>query len=161
VLLRRAGCSEHLETARLDVYINRCISPDQTLSFHHQTHICNFNTNPINLSLKPLQVNELSNHKSKCLPTSQLVSRPSIAHCTLSTDIQLTFHSEHDGLTKEGKPDGRVGTGEFAHGQVDPHEAGAIGGSTTGGSSGESTGNSGGSAKGGQYYRLLGSLHQY
>ncbi|PQE23175.1 hypothetical protein CJF31_00006888 [Rutstroemia sp. NJR-2017a BVV2] len=64
--------------------------------------------------------------------------------------------TEHDGLTKEGKPDGRVGTGEFAHGQVDPHEAGALGGSTTGGateestggSTGTSSGNSGGSAKG-------------
>ncbi|KAM3066115.1 hypothetical protein ACMFMG_010544 [Clarireedia jacksonii] len=61
--------------------------------------------------------------------------------------------TEHDGLTKDGKPDGRVGTGEFAHGQVDPHEAGAAGGSatggSTGGSSGESTGNSGGSGTGG------------
>lgn len=39
--------------------------------------------------------------------------------------------SEHDGLKKDGTPDKRVGTGEFAQGQVDPHEAGAKGGKTS------------------------------
>lgn len=43
-------------------------------------------------------------------------------------------HTENDGLRKDGQPDGRVGTGEFAHGKVDPHEAGKQGGSTSGGS---------------------------
>ncbi|KAH8593014.1 hypothetical protein B0O99DRAFT_628651 [Bisporella sp. PMI_857] len=55
--------------------------------------------------------------------------------------------TEHDGLTKDGEPDGRVGTGKFAQGQVDPHDAGQKGGQATGTGSGES-GNSGGSAKG-------------
>ncbi|RFN46087.1 hypothetical protein FIE12Z_9688 [Fusarium flagelliforme] len=31
--------------------------------------------------------------------------------------------TEHDGLRKDGQPDQRVGTGEFAHGKVDPHQA--------------------------------------
>ncbi|MCJ1287046.1 hypothetical protein MMC26_006393 [Xylographa opegraphella] len=44
--------------------------------------------------------------------------------------------TEHDGLKQDGTPDKRVGTGEFAHGQVDPHEAGKAGGQTSG-SSGE------------------------
>ncbi|KAL3422051.1 hypothetical protein PVAG01_06207 [Phlyctema vagabunda] len=59
--------------------------------------------------------------------------------------------TEHDGLKKDGTPDQRVGTGEFAQGKVDPQEAGAKGGATSG-ESGESntssSGNSGGSAKG-------------
>ncbi|KAM0355035.1 hypothetical protein ACHAPU_000885 [Fusarium lateritium] len=40
--------------------------------------------------------------------------------------------TDHDGLRKDGKPDGRVGTGEFAHGKVDPHKAGEQGGKTSG-----------------------------
>ncbi|MCJ1405683.1 hypothetical protein MMC11_008912 [Xylographa trunciseda] len=40
--------------------------------------------------------------------------------------------TEHDGLKQDGTPDKRVGTGEFAHGQVDPHEAGKAGGQTSG-----------------------------
>ncbi|KAH9843274.1 hypothetical protein Tdes44962_MAKER07530 [Teratosphaeria destructans] len=32
--------------------------------------------------------------------------------------------TEHDGLRKDGQPDGRVGTGQFAGGKVDPVEAG-------------------------------------
>ncbi|KAI9170840.1 hypothetical protein HJFPF1_00314 [Paramyrothecium foliicola] len=47
--------------------------------------------------------------------------------------------SEHDGLREDGKPDGRVGTGEFAHGKVDPHEAGRQGGQTSDSSTGGST----------------------
>ncbi|KAG5970013.1 hypothetical protein E4U55_001877 [Claviceps digitariae] len=48
--------------------------------------------------------------------------------------------SEHDGLKQDGTPDKRVGTGEFAYGKVDPHEAGAEGGKTSGtGSGGSST----------------------
>ncbi|KAJ4366805.1 hypothetical protein N0V83_007330 [Neocucurbitaria cava] len=59
--------------------------------------------------------------------------------------------TEHDGLKQDGTPDKRVGTGEFAQGKVDPHEAGQQGGATTGTGSDDSssTGNSsGGSAKG-------------
>ncbi|TGO76117.1 hypothetical protein BELL_0173g00040 [Botrytis elliptica] len=39
--------------------------------------------------------------------------------------------TEHGGLKEDGTPDKRVGTGEFAHGQVDPVEARAKGGSTS------------------------------
>ncbi|TGO17048.1 hypothetical protein BTUL_0021g00450 [Botrytis tulipae] len=39
--------------------------------------------------------------------------------------------TEHGGLKEDGTPDKRVGTGEFAHGQVDPVEAGTKGGSTS------------------------------
>jgi len=61
--------------------------------------------------------------------------------------------TEHGGLKQDGTPDKRVGTGEFAQGKVDPHEAGKQGGHTSGsGSTGDSegtgSGNSGGSAKG-------------
>ncbi|MCJ1483905.1 hypothetical protein MMC06_004073 [Schaereria dolodes] len=48
--------------------------------------------------------------------------------------------TEHGGLKEDGTPDKRVGTGEFAQGKVDPHEAGKAGGQT----SGTGTGNSGG-----------------
>ncbi|KAK0930163.1 hypothetical protein LTR57_001331 [Friedmanniomyces endolithicus] len=41
--------------------------------------------------------------------------------------------TEHDGLRKDGQPDQRVNTGEFAGGKVDPHEAGAKGGQSSGG----------------------------
>ncbi|KAH6654690.1 hypothetical protein BKA67DRAFT_658974 [Truncatella angustata] len=51
--------------------------------------------------------------------------------------------SEHDGLRKDGKPDGRVGTGEFAHGKVDPHQAGKEGGHTSGTGSADNSGSSG------------------
>ncbi|KAJ1323151.1 hypothetical protein MN608_11297 [Microdochium nivale] len=40
--------------------------------------------------------------------------------------------TEHDGLREDGQPDKRVGTGEFAHGKVDPHEAGKEGGHKSG-----------------------------
>ncbi|KAL1791756.1 hypothetical protein ACET3X_009507 [Alternaria dauci] len=59
--------------------------------------------------------------------------------------------TEHGGLKQDGTPDKRVGTGEFAQGKVDPHEAGKQGGATSGsGSTDSSTGSSGsgGSAKG-------------
>jgi len=60
--------------------------------------------------------------------------------------------TEHDGLRQDGQPDKRVGTGEFAHGKVDPVEAGKQGGQTGGSAAddttdGGSTGNSGGSGK--------------
>ncbi|KAF2621132.1 hypothetical protein BU25DRAFT_416343 [Macroventuria anomochaeta] len=59
--------------------------------------------------------------------------------------------TEHGGLRQDGQPDKRVGTGEFAQGKVDPHEAGKQGGHASGGS-GDSdftgSSNSGGSAKG-------------
>ncbi|KAF1916461.1 hypothetical protein BDU57DRAFT_449250 [Ampelomyces quisqualis] len=56
--------------------------------------------------------------------------------------------TEHGGLKQDGTPDKRVGTGEFAQGKVDPHEAGKQGGQTSGSGSDESSGNSSGSAKG-------------
>ncbi|KAF2209297.1 hypothetical protein CERZMDRAFT_100501 [Cercospora zeae-maydis SCOH1-5] len=53
--------------------------------------------------------------------------------------------TEHDGLRKDGQPDKRVGTGEFAQGKVDPVEAGKKGGNTSGsGSSGDDGGDSSG-----------------
>ncbi|KAI9149049.1 hypothetical protein HJFPF1_11095 [Paramyrothecium foliicola] len=57
--------------------------------------------------------------------------------------------TEHDGLRKDGQPDGRVGTGEFAHGKVDPHSAGQKGGSTTDADTGSS--GLGSSSDGGDY----------
>ncbi|KAF7550016.1 hypothetical protein G7Z17_g5992 [Cylindrodendrum hubeiense] len=69
--------------------------------------------------------------------------------------------TEHGGLREDGKPDQRVGTGEFAHGKVDPTQAGHQGGKTSGTSqnyhegdtsgnshSNKGTGNGGSSAKG-------------
>ncbi|KAJ9662764.1 hypothetical protein H2198_001213 [Neophaeococcomyces mojaviensis] len=58
--------------------------------------------------------------------------------------------TENDGLRKDGQPDQRVGTGEFAQGKVDPVEAGKQGGHSSGGSSDDSgssdnSGNSGNS----------------
>ncbi|OAQ97513.1 hypothetical protein LLEC1_00840 [Akanthomyces lecanii] len=57
--------------------------------------------------------------------------------------------TEHDGLKQDGTPDKRVGTGEFAHGKVDPHKAGAKGGNQSGDGSGETQSSSGSS--GGDY----------
>ncbi|KAH7406421.1 hypothetical protein DE146DRAFT_390785 [Phaeosphaeria sp. MPI-PUGE-AT-0046c] len=60
--------------------------------------------------------------------------------------------TEHGGLKQDGTPDKRVGTGEFAQGKVDPHEAGKQGGHTSGsgsdGADASSGSGSGGSAKG-------------
>ncbi|KXS97104.1 hypothetical protein AC579_1317 [Pseudocercospora musae] len=61
--------------------------------------------------------------------------------------INLTSPIEHDGLRKDGQPDQRVGTGEFAGGKVDPVEAGKKGGNSSGGSSDDS-GDSGSGGKG-------------
>jgi general stress protein YciG len=55
--------------------------------------------------------------------------------------------TEHGGLKEDGTPDKRVGTGQFAQGQVDPHEAGKQGGQASGGST-ESTGSSDTSSSG-------------
>ncbi|KAA8565770.1 hypothetical protein MFRU_006g03130 [Monilinia fructicola] len=49
--------------------------------------------------------------------------------------------TEHGGLKEDGTPDKRVGTGQFAHGKVDPVEAGAKSGHSDGTT--ESTSNSG------------------
>lgn len=57
--------------------------------------------------------------------------------------------TEHDGLRKDGQPDQRVGTGQFAHGKVDPVEAGKQGGQTGGESSGGSDDSSSGGSGGG------------
>jgi hypothetical protein len=80
--------------------------------------------------------------------TSPLVPRP-----PPSTPAPTNHISEHGGLKQDGTPDKRVGTGEFAQGKVDPHEAGVQGGKTSGSGAdsadtGSSGGNSGGSAKG-------------
>ncbi|KAF2221854.1 hypothetical protein BDZ85DRAFT_238740 [Elsinoe ampelina] len=53
--------------------------------------------------------------------------------------------TEHDGLRKDGQPDQRVGTGQFAQGKVDPVEAGKQGG--------QSTGTPGGSDNSGEDYK--------
>lgn len=62
--------------------------------------------------------------------------------------------TEHDGLRQDGQPDKRVGTGEFAHGKVDPVEAGKAGGQTgdsaSGGSSNSSSGGGSGQFAGGK-----------
>ncbi|KAH0347070.1 hypothetical protein KCU81_g3592, partial [Aureobasidium melanogenum] len=58
--------------------------------------------------------------------------------------------TEHGGLKQDGTEDKRVGTGQFAQGQVDPHQAGKEGGHASGGSS-EDTGSSGGSGGNGQF----------
>ncbi|EXJ91128.1 hypothetical protein A1O1_04237 [Capronia coronata CBS 617.96] len=70
--------------------------------------------------------------------------------------------TEHDGLRKDGQPDGRVGTGEFAHGQVDPHDAGKQGGKTSGssGSEGGSDNSQGSSNLGGDGLRKDGQPDQ-
>ena len=46
-------------------------------------------------------------------------------------------NTEHDGKRQDGQPDGRVGTGQFAQGKVEPHEAGKQGGSPGGSAGGE------------------------
>ncbi|ETI23963.1 hypothetical protein G647_05770 [Cladophialophora carrionii CBS 160.54] len=51
--------------------------------------------------------------------------------------------TEHDGLRKDGQPDKRVQQSEFAHGKVDPVEAGKKGGHSSGGGTSDSS--SGGS----------------
>ncbi|CZT16958.1 uncharacterized protein RCC_02790 [Ramularia collo-cygni] len=56
--------------------------------------------------------------------------------------------TEHDGLRKDGQPDKRVGTGEFAGGKVDPVEAGKKGGHTSGGSGESEDSGSSGESKG-------------
>ncbi|KAF1353916.1 hypothetical protein BDV97DRAFT_347683 [Delphinella strobiligena] len=63
--------------------------------------------------------------------------------------------TEHGGLKEDGTPDKRVGTGQFAQGQVDPHEAGKQGGHTSGGSGSDSS--SGGS--GGEFAYLIPHSH--
>lgn len=60
---------------------------------------------------------------------------------------------EHDGLRKDGQPDQRVGTGQFAAGKVDPVEAGKKGGNTSGSGSSDDSGSSGGD------YKPTGMLH--
>lgn len=62
----------------------------------------------------------------------------------------LGLFLENDGLTKSGEPDKRVGTGEFAHGQADPHVEGQKGGQTGGSADVDATGeDSGDSGSGG------------
>ncbi|KFA81802.1 hypothetical protein S40288_07009 [Stachybotrys chartarum IBT 40288] len=61
--------------------------------------------------------------------------------------------TEHDGLREDGKPDGRVGTGEFAHGKVDSHQAGREGGKTTDTGSASTGGSTDSSGSGGGTYK--------
>lgn len=70
----------------------------------------------------------------------------SIQSLNRSVHMLILFRvTEHDGLRKDGEPDQRVNTGQFAQGKVDPVEAGKQGGQTGGQAGGE---NSGGSTKG-------------
>ena len=67
-------------------------------------------------------------------------------------------------MKEDGTPDKRVGTGQFAQGKVDPHEAGKAGGQTSGTGvnddyEGSSSGNSGGSGKGGMCFFSLKQWH--
>ncbi|KIW15001.1 hypothetical protein PV08_07788 [Exophiala spinifera] len=55
--------------------------------------------------------------------------------------------TEHDGLRKDGQPDQRVQQDSFAHGKVDPHEAGKKGGQSSGGSGGNSGSGTGGGSE--------------
>ncbi|KAK4503123.1 hypothetical protein PRZ48_006550 [Zasmidium cellare] len=48
--------------------------------------------------------------------------------------------TENDGLRKDGQPDQRVAQDSFAHGKVDPVEAGKKGGSQSGQSVGDNQG---------------------
>ncbi|KAE8453549.1 hypothetical protein EG329_010410 [Mollisiaceae sp. DMI_Dod_QoI] len=57
----------------------------------------------------------------------------------MSGTYKPTGMLKHGGLKEDGTPDKRVGTGEFAQGKVDPHEAGKQGGQTGGSSSGGSS----------------------
>jgi hypothetical protein len=63
---------------------------------------------------------------------------------------ETELKTEHSGLKQDGTPDKRVGTGEFAQGKIDPHEARKQGVNTSGSisaSDGSSSGNTGGSGK--------------
>ncbi|KIW81498.1 hypothetical protein Z517_04523 [Fonsecaea pedrosoi CBS 271.37] len=55
--------------------------------------------------------------------------------------------TEHDGLRKDGQPDQRVNQPGFAHGKVDPVEAGKKGGHSSGGGTSDSSSSSGGSSE--------------
>ncbi|KAG6028760.1 hypothetical protein E4U41_000594 [Claviceps citrina] len=57
--------------------------------------------------------------------------------------------TENDGLKQDNTPDKRVGTGEFAYGKVDPHEAGAEGGRVSGSGGGGGGGGGGDDSSGG------------
>lgn len=56
--------------------------------------------------------------------------------------------TEHGGLRKDGQPDQRVQQDSFAHGKVDPVEAGRKGGSSSGG---QETSDSSSNQTGGDY----------
>ena len=63
--------------------------------------------------------------------------------------------TEHAGLKQDGTPDKRVGTGEFAQGQVDPHAAGQKGGLAAGHASSD---NAGAAPKGGRLTKTDASM---
>lgn len=65
---------------------------------------------------------------------------------------------DNDGLRKDGEPDQRVGTGQFAYGKVDPSEAGREGGQATGGGNDDDDGGSGGQADGGKQQFAYGKV---
>ncbi|KAH7024385.1 uncharacterized protein B0I36DRAFT_352626 [Microdochium trichocladiopsis] len=65
--------------------------------------------------------------------------------------------TEHGGLREDGQPDRRVGTGEFAYGKVDPHEAGEKGGKLSGIGSSDDNNTSGRSGNSGSSGRSGGS----
>lgn len=57
--------------------------------------------------------------------------KPTEHDVRISHMVQGFFSNCFQGLRKDGQPDKRVGTGEFAHGKADPHEEGAKGGKTS------------------------------
>ncbi|KAJ4523536.1 hypothetical protein HRR83_000183 [Exophiala dermatitidis] len=104
------------------VYINRHLSQLQhNLFFSSSNNLCNSSIRQTN---QPIQSNPIQLFKQTLANMS---------------NYQPT---EHDGLRKDGEPDQRVGTGEFAHGKVDPHEAGKQGGHSSGGSGSSGSGGS-------------------
>ncbi|KAF2165466.1 hypothetical protein M409DRAFT_24316 [Zasmidium cellare ATCC 36951] len=69
--------------------------------------------------------------------------------------------TENDGLRKDGQPDQRVAQDSFAHGKVDPVEAGKKGGAQGGSQGGQSVGDNQGAAhQGGEGLRKDGQPDQ-
>ena len=66
---------------------------------------------------------DLSRPSSKTFtPVYHLLIPPFLNPCIPIN--HLSSSTENDGLRKGGQPDQRVGTGEVANGNVDPHDAG-------------------------------------
>lgn len=122
------------------VYIIKMLSNPSALSFA--------SSQQSNLQTTKYTYKQPNQNHTICLtaPTSHLVCLSLV-----SLSILLTSSLEHDGLRKDGQPDQRVQQDQFAHGKVDPHEAGKQGGSASGGSGDSGSDNSGGSGGKGQF----------